>query len=74
MLRDLGSPAHAGIDRRYHRRLFDQPGFPRTRGDRPLYELSDGPAGVRFPRTRGDRPHLGKPALSADLVPPHTRG
>ena len=53
-----GSPAHAGIDRFVILALSLPQGFPRTRGDRPDWDVPPDGRLPRFPRTRGDRPPL----------------
>ena len=68
-----GSPAHAGIDRRFCHLTIFGPWFPRTRGDRPT-PVPIPTAPQSFPRTRGDRPYSRMPVLTALPVPPHTRG
>ena len=62
--RQVGSPAHAGIDRRSMRRASDPVRFPRTRGDRPV--VMPRPGGYRLSPT-GSPAHAGidRPSRSA---------
>ena len=49
----LVSPAHAGMDPRSGSRTAAVQSFPRTRGDGPLVQPTDGPAVTFPPHTRG---------------------
>ena len=49
----MGSPAHAGIDLRFHDYLLLANRFPRTRGDRPDRHIVYDPLQEVPPHTRG---------------------
>ena len=53
MRKPAGSPARAGIDRMRRRAGLSSSGFPRTRGDRPLEDLSQEDAETVPPHARG---------------------
>ena len=53
LVEQVGSPAHAGIDRKMTLAQRAKFGFPRTRGDRPQLAVTDALVLQVPPHTRG---------------------